>query len=436
MTRVHATLLTICVLLALPASEGGVFYDEDANTIIVADFPRKLPCSLERLLQLDKLYGWGKVSHDKAADTYTVACDLAIGANDGTNTYFQIGSPQHPNETLVMKGDLRVAPYWVRDENLGTYQTAPRRVNRLTLGDPESRKVRAALKFDCETKNQHGLSVGALDAWGGQLHVYDSTITAARPDAAHSFGDAARGSVSLHGDSIIFDNATYGWVSGKMTYGLSEHPSRTIRIVNTTFEHSGQAIVGGKLDLVDCTFRHLGTAFLDWGSIDINATRCTFADNSRNFSLRFSRKGIVCVDCEIGRPADGDEYHSQTTASMGTKRFPTFASKRHTIVEVVDAVGRGVPAAEVVVKSEQGDAGAAENYRQLTDDKGRTPGRAEGRAILLTEVLRKNTDTPSVPEVREFSYTVEVSAAGFGPVTVKGVRPTRSWQVVMVRLLR
>ena len=436
MTRIRTTALTICVFLAAPVAEAGVFYDEQANTITVTDFPRKLPCTLKRLLLLDRLYGWGKVSYDRASDTYTVACDLEIGSSDSTNTYFQIGSSSRPNETLVMKGDLRVAPYWVRGENLGTYQTAPKRVNRLTLGDPESRKVGAALKFDCEVKNQHGLSVGALDAWGGQLHVYDSAITAARQDPEHTFGDRTKGSVSLFGDSIIFDNATYGWVTGKMTYGLSEHPGRSIRIVNTFFEHSGQAIVGGKLNLVGCTLRNLDTAFLDWGSIEVNATNCTFVGNSRNFSLRFSREGIVCVDCDIGSPTEGDEYHSQTTASVKTKRYPTFTSKRHLVVEVVDAAGHPVIGAKVVVKSEKGEVDAVVNHRQVTDDNGRTPGRDGGRAILLADVIKKNTDTPNLPKVKEFSYTIEVSAAGFERHAVRGIRPSRSWQVVKVELVK
>ena len=43
----------LCVNLS-----AGIVYDSEINTIKVTDFPSDMPCSLIRLSQMDKMFGW------------------------------------------------------------------------------------------------------------------------------------------------------------------------------------------------------------------------------------------------------------------------------------------------------------------------------------------------------------------------------------------
>ena len=116
---------------AAAAAHAAAYYDETARCIRVADFPKYAPCTPATLLRMDRLYGWGKVRYDAATDTYTIAADLFIGSDDGSETYFQLGSAAHPRETLVMRGELVVCPYWIEGRSAyAAHWRAPRRANR------------------------------------------------------------------------------------------------------------------------------------------------------------------------------------------------------------------------------------------------------------------------------------------------------------------
>ena len=432
----------LAVWLAAGAVYGGIVYNEQYNALWVTDFPGEFPCDMQRLTAVDRMHEWGKVAYDKATDTYTVSCDLMIGTNDGTETYFRIGSKEHPKETVVMKGHVGVAPYWIKGENEGEYYRVPTLVNRLTLGDAKDKSVTAALKFDCETRGQYGLMIGGfLPAWekkaqqhGGQLHVYNSTITAARQDRDHALGLPTRGNILLSGDDIVLENATISWVAGFVGYGLASGLGRTRRIVDTVFENSGVGLVNGKNEVVGCTFRNMGDAVIDWGSIDATLIDCTLEGNDRNVTLRYTKKGVVCIDCNIGAPKKGDVFDPRTTASLKTKNYGEFVSRRHVVVEVVDGNGKPIPGAEVNVKCEQGVPETVENWKHAVNAAGKTPAKGEKDSILLTEVVKKCTDTPNEPKVTEYSYAVAASAAGYADNTANGVKPVESWKVIRVVL--
>ena len=414
------------------ACDAAIFHDDQTQCIRVIDFPAHSPCTLARLLTMDKLYGWGKVSYEPNANTYTITSDLCIGGNDGTETHFQVGSAARPGETLVMKGRLIVHPYWIAGENPeSTHWRAEPRTNRLTIGMRGETTTQAALKFD----GKYGLMVGRAPrakgklvvGHGGQLYVHHGRITSARPD--EPCGDR-QVSMCLAGDRIVLDHATLSRMRGFMTYGMG----RNAQVSHTVFEHGGSAIINGQHDLKGCTFRNCGVAIRDYGSLDAILTGCTFEGNEHNWTLTFTRHGLVCVDCTWDEPAKGDVYKSWVNRRTKVKQYPSFVSKRHIVVEVVDTEGRPVAGANVRVRSEQGASAMAENALQTTDKLGRTHSRGSADAILLAELTKRSTDIDNQPETDVCSYTIEAQADGTARAVIKGFRPTTSWQVVRLAL--
>ncbi len=436
--RLASIVTTVAGLLvaAAPGATSAIFYDGDANCIRVVDFPQAAPCTLRRLLQMDRRYGWGKVQHDPATDTYTVRADLAIGTNDGSETYFQIGGAEHPREVLLMDGRLVVQPYWVQGENRGaSYWRAPRKANRVTLGVAGDPSVQAALKF----RGDHTLYVGreilpggALKTgYGGQLHVHYGTITTADP--GQPFGPKnSRVGMCLAGDSIVLDHATLSQIRGFATYGMGQNAE----VNDTLFEDCGSAIINGRHNLRNCTFRRCGVAIRDYGSLDAVLTNCTFESNKANWWLTFTNKGLVCIDCTWDTPSKGNQFRCWTSRRTKQKQYPCLVSKRHVIVEVLGSNGKPVQGAKVRVRSERGATALAENSEQTTDRAGRTPGQGSADAILLTEFSKRATDAPNQPSMTRCSYSIRVTAAGLPPREIKGFSPERSWQVVRVVIQR
>ena len=62
----------------------------------------------------DRAFGWGKVRYDATAAVCYVEGDLLIGDNDGSETVLQVGAPDCPCETLVMRGNIYVHPYFLK----------------------------------------------------------------------------------------------------------------------------------------------------------------------------------------------------------------------------------------------------------------------------------------------------------------------------------
>jgi len=416
---------------------GAIVYDDELNAIKVTDFPEEVACTLERLAEMDGHFGWGKVSYDRAAGTCTVNCNLIIGDNDGTETYFQIGSSENPGETLIMKGILYVAPYYISGEHPAKYihwWHYPEKVNRLTLGCKNESNVKTTLKFACEPGKKYNLVTGmepeaagkGKRGKGGQIVMYNGIITALTPKKGYEIPILV-----FRGNGFVMENSEISHVNGMMTYGAGK---KNYSIKNSVFAYGGTALICGKQRVAGCTFRNCGIAVLDYSSADAELTDCVFENNLVNFKLRHPAKKqhrIVCVDCTFGKPAQSNSFELQRKPKAGEK-LPVFILKRHLIVEVTDASGKAVPGAEVKIEAEQTGLDSA-GIIITTDAAGKTPGKGDKQAALLTEVIKQCVEDSKAPKVMEFTYTVEAST-GDRKVVVKGIKPDKSWKVVGVVL--
>ncbi len=416
----------------------GITYNPVNGVLRAVDYTAGWPCTPARLYAMDQACGWGKVVYDAAADTYTINADLWIGDNDQTDTYFQLGSREHPRERLVVKGNVVVYPFHIAGQNPeSSSRAAPHHVNRLTVGVSNEAAITATLAIASEPGAEHSLFVARIprvgekyiDGAGGQLHVYNGTITAAIEEDTHAIG--APGDhriVALLGESIILHRATLSWMAGFMTYG-NVHGSR-----DTLFENGGTALIPGKAEHVGAVFRNLKTAVLDNGSADVTLIDCVFTNNDRNWSLRYSDAGLTCIDCAWAPPKKGDLYRAWQDPKTKKIHTPIFMSRRHIVVAVTDNSGRVLTNAFVEVSAEQSGEDLIDNANVATDAFGKTPGWHQGQAILLTEEIRRATDVPNQPSVSTYSYGIRVTAPGYQPATVKAVKPNISWQVIPVVL--
>jgi hypothetical protein len=153
-----------------------------------------------------------------------VTADLTIGAADGSETYVQIGTQSHPQETLVLLGNLTICPYFFFAEKPGAkWWEQPERINRLAVGDRAAQRrlqTAPALVLD----NTKILAVGERDAVGGQLHVYNGRVTALRPEKDPRI-PPNRVKHSFFGTTVL-RGATVSWLPGQL-YGL-QHPKAVL----------------------------------------------------------------------------------------------------------------------------------------------------------------------------------------------------------------
>ena len=428
-------MITLCWRTALaaivsafwlpPAARAAVFFDAERNVIQVTDYPAEFPCTMERLWFVDRVHGWGKVRYDEAAATYTVTAELWIGAADGTETYFQLGTKKCPRETVVLKEDLKICPWFVNAENPKTkWWEQPVKVNRLTLGDRDDKSLTASLKID----NAKRLAVGESTAVGGELCVYNSTISALRPTRDPKVSHAAA-KHSFFGKTTL-NNARVSWLAGQLS-GL-QYPHAVIE--DSVFENCGAAVCNGVNRLFRCTIRDCGFAVLDQGCTDAELVDCVIQGNETNWSLKYSRWGLVLIDCTYDKPAKGNFYGCWTSPVTKKRQYPAFKSRRHVIVEVVDRSGSPIPNATVEVACEQGDLEAVDNRKTLTDRSGRTDAKGGSRPVLLTEIVEKATGVENRPEVTMYSYQFKVGAPGYQPALQAHFKPVESWQVVRLVL--
>jgi len=428
-------LLGATALLWAAAAHGGVFLVPERNALWIIDYPPARPCSLSQLAEVDRALGWGRVSYDRDTSTCTVTGDLIIGANDGSETVLKIGSAERPRETLVMAGNLYIHPYFVAGENQGRYWRAPRRMNVVVVGDRANKRIRASLKFACSPEERFTLRCGRMP-WiesslqhGGGLYVHNSQIAPLSSAPGCEIGDGVEG-VYLEGSTVL-DNARIGGVSG-MLYRMGPGVNRDCIVRNTTFERVDVPIAGGVRKASRCRFINCGTAIMDRGSLDLELTDCVFEGNGQNWSLTYSNKGLVCIDCEWDTPRKANPYRVWTDRA-GKKRHPKLTNRRHVVVEVLDAAGKPVEGATVSFRSEQEGCDLLQNRTFATGKDGRTPGRGQGRAMQLTEYIKTATDIPDKPAVKFFSYTINAEKRGRS-VAVQNVRPDRSWRTVPLTL--
>ncbi len=422
----------------------GIIYDSAKNIITVTAYPEEWPCTPARLAAMDRACGWNKVAYDAASDTYILQAGLEIGDNGGADTYFQLGSPAHPRETLVVHGNVAIRPYWVKDVNPGLWYTAARSVNRLTIGCPENTNVMPVLKIASSPQFKRTLLAGVCQgrkAFGGQLHVHGGKITALTPDAAHRLASADNPGLGmiLRADEVMLHNATLSWIDGIMCYGAQEAwpvPSLHVKFDcrNTRFAHGGTALSDhGRAVIRNCVFEYLDCAIRDYGGINLILENCVFQNNGRNWELIYSDKGLTAVDCSIMPGRGPDRYRCWLNPAKKVKQYPRFKSERHIIVEVTDSAGKPVSKAQVTVRAVPHNPACVENGICLTDAAGRTPGVGQARAIRLLESAITATDT-NQPAAVSFTYEIAALAEGYQPIARKDVTPDESWRVYTLRL--
>lgn len=426
----------IAGLLGLEAQNAAAFcrYLPESNTIWVHDYSAGMPCTPALLLRADRMFEWGLVEYAPESDTYTVNASLRLGYNDGADTFFQIGSREHPGENLVLKGNLVLYPEFITGQD-----RQQRGVNRLTIGLADDPAVRAALKFHNEPGQYHTLLSGTYyqgadrpsktGAYGGQLHVYHGLITAAIQDQPHAIGAAGNRHFYLPGTygQVVLRQAAISWVAGVIAFGMTAKYSD---VADSIFEHSGYALINSDQAAVNCVFRNLKTAIIDWGGpLDVLLTGCRFEDNDANWSL--SRGRLRCVDCVFGAPKKGNIYKSWPEQQAGAKPYAYFESSRHVVVQVQNRQGTPIAGARI-------EATTALNPldRQIafTGGDGQTPGPGVERSLLLVERRETATAADNRPEIIDFIYDLAVSASNHQAAIVRNLAPTQSWMVVTVML--
>jgi len=389
---------------------------------------------------------WGRVSYDKETDTYTIACALWIGKKDETDTYFQVGTREHPRETVILKGNLVIYPTRLKENRPNEkVSSALKSVNRLCLGDPNDTTISATFKID---ESAGTINIGTLpeyggqgrqDGKGGQLHIYNSWFGGLTPK---NIGEGGTGWKHYwFGDSFVFQNATVAWLYG-MSYGAD---SGNVEIMeDSLFDGCGAIFCGSTQRALRCTFKNCDVVVLDRGSADAQLIDCVFKENNRNWYLSCSDAGVLCTDCAWDTPKEGDKiYRADFAREKGN--YPKFISRRHIIIEVVDEGGNAIPGALVEVVCEQDNSPTIDNIingvslktnsRKIAcNNLGKTPGKDNKEAVFVTEIIKTATDIPDKPEVKEYSYKIKASAKGFNHNSIKNIHPQNSWEKIRVVL--
>lgn len=437
--------LLLLLALAPGLAEARVSYHPDRNLIIVSDYPAEYPCTPELLHSVAKAHGWDIVEHDPGNDVYTVKAHLRIGLNDGTETYFQVASPESPDQKMVVHGNVIVSPFYVPGEHPYGPRQAIRRVNRLTIGVEGRKNLQAALKIHGGPETAHTLFVGTLpegeggrlmNCHGGELHVHGGQITALVQEWEHAVGNpgghamwfpSATVGRGVAGEAVLRD-ARLSWIAGFMGYG------RHISSVNTVYEHGGYGVVNVNSRFAEyrgCVFRNLKAAVHDWGSLNAVLVDCVFEGNESNWNLTHG-VGLEAIDCEIHPPRRGNRYRSSKHPRTSETRYPRFLSRRHIVVKVSDAGGRPIRNALVEAQEQKGRAtplSSRTGREGYTPRKGEPPRRGAS-PLLLREIKKQATDVPDEPEVTQYAYSLRVSAPGYAEAVLEDFRPTESWQVV------
>ncbi len=424
--RLGLTGLVVCGWFVI-SSVAAVVFDAARHAIIVSDYPVSCPGSLRNLADADRIFGWGQVEYNADTDAYTVKCDLWIGGDSGADTFFQIGSAEHPRETLVMRGNLLVRPWWLAGRHAAEkwYRVPERQrpVNRLTVGCADDTNVTAKVRLDCQGTNRIGLATGLMtvdgkggNMYGGELHVYHSALELVNPAP----GAAMRENFKLYGPSQHLVHAMLrGWGTVCGLTGMAHYGNV---IERSTFRGCGRVIMGGSA-FHQCVFEGCRIGLADWGS-GAEVLGCVFRDNGRNYTLAYCKQ-LVAEDCKLGPTRDADTIIMPPKAAQG-KDSPAFISRRHVAVLVADESGNPAPGAMVRFTPEQAGSGLLENNKCETD--------ADGKAtILLTEYIKTAGEAPDQPAVAVFTYAISAEQGGRNG-RVAGVAPDATGKQIQIKL--
>lgn len=346
----------------------GIWHDPESDTIYVADFPQSYPCTPAQLAAADRMFGWNKVRRDPIAGVYMVGGNLFIGANDETDTYFQIGNAAALRETMSVAGNVFISPRWIKGENRENHWCQGRpRVNRLTVGDANNVSVNACLKI------AGNLSCGnskASQYWGGQLCVYNGKLS-------------VDGEINVFGDRNVFDKAIISdyrhfRIVGELWW------KKDINIVkNSVFRNAGIGLDNLRDEHLfeNCIFTHCRTGMV----VVSGATRladCVFANNQIHWDLRGTNP-VILLDCVVGEAAQSNKYSSHT----GTGPCPSVRTMRHLRIKAAGDDGQPITDAEVVIRAEQPDDAEIPPRTFYTGVDGFAVGEGRRDAIPLLESI-------------------------------------------------
>lgn len=424
--KVRSCLPLVTAILCLSAG-AAVEFDGAKNIIQVSDFTKETPLTLKKLQQLDKMNAWGKVKYDKETDTYTVEADLYVGKNDGTDTHMQIGTDENPREILVLRGNLVIYPFGFQGE-----KDKKKAINRLTIGDKNKEDIKPALKLG----NNKSIFLGGCptETWqvksgsGGELYIYNSTVGGIGPNEMAGMNHFSGWNSVLEANNSVF-------VNFKEPVLFETHAYMTCNIGKCVFTDSVSAAINSTLTykIKDSTFSKISrAAFYGYtGAVNAELTDCKFENNNMNFEL--PKGGAVkCIDCVIGSAAAPDLYGFGVNEKTKKEEPASLLSLRHLVVQAVDEGGAPVKDAVVTVTSESGVADSVYVGQSVTGADGLTPGKGDDKALLLTE-LKIEADKASKGKETKYSYAIQVKA-GDKIGTVKGIKPSESWQKASVIL--
>jgi len=417
-------LVTISLLTACQAE---VAYDPARRVVRVTGFTEERPGTLQDVADADARGRWGVIALDNASQTATLNAGLEIGADDGSSTWFRIGTSERPKETLVIRGDLRVRS----PQPAGGYLQF-NGCNTLWIGDRNDRALAPTVRFNCGKKDEFGLLVEE----GCALDLEHALISVVKQDRRHT----ARCMMKCRQVRIV--DSTLEWIGGpSMTYGIA---SALGTVQGVVFQHGGVAFGNGNQWLRDCTFRDLDIAVRDSGALNATFLNCRFEDNRCNWRLNCSNFGIVAVDCFFGAETDpGPAARRWKNPETGRWQHPSFIAERHLVVKVQEENGNPIRGALVRLTESKGDLSAVHHGIARTGADGRTPQPAEYGALLATDYAYKATDDVPAPDSRDcrvavydYRYTLHVTAEGYREAVVKDLDLDQSWVEKTVVLKR
>ena len=252
-----------------PAPRHTITYDADTRTVHVCGAPEAEPAVPADIAAADAANGWGVVTVDPTGVTTTVAANLTVGRSDGSSTWFHVGGPRSPGETLAMQGKLTVAGSRVVSWN--RYEGA----NALVLGSPDSRSSGPVLRLEAGASGRGGLEFEpgcTLLAWNARI----GALTPERERWATWSGSPQH--LRLLGCTL----SGFGQLRAFQTSGQT---SDTV-VKGCVFEHMDTVLGNGRQYLENCTFRNVGCALSDGGALCATAVRCRFESNGTNWRLR------------------------------------------------------------------------------------------------------------------------------------------------------
>lgn len=404
-------------------SQSAIQYDAAAKRLWVTGHPAAMPCTPARLAEADGEFGWNVVQYDTELAAWRINADLCIGTDDGSDTFVQFGSSNTPCEAVILDANLFVCP---SGTNAVTGQPA---VNRLTLGCADNTNISAVIKIACEKGREHSVYIGvnplnpqiykgrpiARPAYSGELHMFNSRITAMIQDANHAMGNASYGNnnVFLAGSSIRLHNSEISWCKGCLAHGLVAYLG--LRMENTVFAHGRTALAryketASKNNLITgCTFRDCGIALESINSLAV-LSGCRFENNRRNWKMDNCRE-LVLIDCDIRPPDEPDIYGVSAYAAKNGWQ-PKVVIKRHVPVLVQDKDGLPINGAMIKIIDRA-------DKQAITVATGKD-GVAE---VLLLERTEQAVAGADKLEITECNYDVFAGKEGYSAAGRRDFRP-------------